>query len=861
MRKVLFLILFFPFFVLSQDQEEKRNNQNVFNLDIADYSITIKLIKEIDSLILINKKLLMEDVINKAAVLESQSYFETDESYISRIYNEIYNSFSYYDKKTNTTVVPSKWSQYLTKIDSLNSRRISLRNNVFIGDHIKLEFIDSLYDANSEKWIVSGSHNISDLIKQKKPTESIGPIELDVKPEIAKYFYNNIDELEFEGVYSIKYGKIDLIAIRIISPNYNLSYRFRKFDYLRIENPINDSSRSSRKRVRGVDSIITKVIHREPIDFIEFSNSDKFLAFGGKKSFFLHSFETGFTDTLLFHTEVSVEVINPNYGGFHDRHYENYQINNVHEWNIDRKVLGNGSKIGRLIFGIDDIEFSPNDSILILSISTTYPTYSENPFASQLLIYNLYSKKFSSIGSKLTDWEGEYNSRETDNPYRNITFPYYDNNSFYCIYNNSSICKIDINSREQKDYFIQYDGDPIGVQDFKLSYDKQFFLINDTIIYNNKKELLLSDYRIPAPYYNLFNEKFLRYIFPLPFENDYERNLDIRCPGCGDDYLELKGNNIFECPNGYYNCRSSFVIFNNEFFEINDRISFSKNNKDLIANVYSIGYNNIKITHTISQACSYIGGYLDKCGNCVGGRTGKNPCQKDCNGDYGGDAFLDDCKVCVGGNTGIMPNMDKDSCDICFGDNSTCKDCNDILYGTSFLDNCGNCVGGNTGKLPCKKDCNGDYGGQAFIDDCNRCVGGNSFLAPCRKKYFENGNLKVIYHESSNNKLLYEENYFENGIVKNRISYEDSDRYEINYDDKGNLHGKVTYWYNNSQIKRDTEYINGKLSRKTHYYYFFDGSVSEKIVMYAKYGMVHRYDMSGIKIEKYKCDRNGAKIQ
>ncbi len=44
--------------------------------------------------------------------------------------------------------------------------------------------------------------------------------------------------------------------------------------------------------------------------------------------------------------------------------------------------------------------------------------------------------------------------------------------------------------------------------------------------------------------------------------------------------------------------------------------------------------------------------FLDDCGTCVGGTTGKIPCTRDCNGDWGGTAYLDDCGDCVGGTTG-----------------------------------------------------------------------------------------------------------------------------------------------------------------------------------------------------------------
>lgn len=45
--------------------------------------------------------------------------------------------------------------------------------------------------------------------------------------------------------------------------------------------------------------------------------------------------------------------------------------------------------------------------------------------------------------------------------------------------------------------------------------------------------------------------------------------------------------------------------------------------------------------------------YLDECGECVGGNTGKEACFVDCNSDKNGTATLDQCGVCTGGNTGI----------------------------------------------------------------------------------------------------------------------------------------------------------------------------------------------------------------
>ncbi|MFP4240619.1 MAG: pseudouridine synthase [Chitinispirillaceae bacterium] len=47
--------------------------------------------------------------------------------------------------------------------------------------------------------------------------------------------------------------------------------------------------------------------------------------------------------------------------------------------------------------------------------------------------------------------------------------------------------------------------------------------------------------------------------------------------------------------------------------------------------------------------------YVDNCGECVGGTTGKQPCEQDCSGDWGGSAYTDDCGMCAGGETGVEP--------------------------------------------------------------------------------------------------------------------------------------------------------------------------------------------------------------
>ena len=47
------------------------------------------------------------------------------------------------------------------------------------------------------------------------------------------------------------------------------------------------------------------------------------------------------------------------------------------------------------------------------------------------------------------------------------------------------------------------------------------------------------------------------------------------------------------------------------------------------------------------------GAYLDECGICVGGNTGKQACVLDCNGTANGTASVDECGVCSGGSTGV----------------------------------------------------------------------------------------------------------------------------------------------------------------------------------------------------------------
>lgn len=56
------------------------------------------------------------------------------------------------------------------------------------------------------------------------------------------------------------------------------------------------------------------------------------------------------------------------------------------------------------------------------------------------------------------------------------------------------------------------------------------------------------------------------------------------------------------------------------------------------------------------------GARIDSCGRCVGGTSGLEPCEQDCNNEWGGTAFIDSCDVCAGGSTGVSPVLDPDSC-------------------------------------------------------------------------------------------------------------------------------------------------------------------------------------------------------
>ena len=113
--------------------------------------------------------------------------------------------------------------------------------------------------------------------------------------------------------------------------------------------------------------------------------------------------------------------------------------------------------------------------------------------------------------------------------------------------------------------------------------------------------------------------------------------------------------------------------------------------------------------------------------DCLGGCDGNI---EDCAGVCGGDAFLDECGICVGGNTGLTENFEKDCFGVCFGDavidecgicggtgisEGECDcfgnvlDCQLVCGGNAEIDDCGICNGLNFNK-----------------DMCNICYGNNT---------------------------------------------------------------------------------------------------------------------------------------
>ncbi|KNC53365.1 uncharacterized protein AMSG_08866 [Thecamonas trahens ATCC 50062] len=150
--------------------------------------------------------------------------------------------------------------------------------------------------------------------------------------------------------------------------------------------------------------------------------------------------------------------------------------------------------------------------------------------------------------------------------------------------------------------------------------------------------------------------------------------------------------------------------------------------------------------------------YIDKCGECVGGTTGRGPgaSRDECGVCFGDNAAKDACGMCFGHDAAL------DGCGVCFGDNSTCAGCDGIPHSGAVRDVCGVCAGDGSTCVGCDGvpipsggavydacgvcggnatvcrfgcdgvyasgvhfDCHGVCGGSGIVDDCGMCAGGN----------------------------------------------------------------------------------------------------------------------------------------
>ena len=104
---------------------------------------------------------------------------------------------------------------------------------------------------------------------------------------------------------------------------------------------------------------------------------------------------------------------------------------------------------------------------------------------------------------------------------------------------------------------------------------------------------------------------------------------------------------------------------------------------------------------------------VDTCATALGAQPERPAAFRTAMRDFDGTATLDLCDRCVGGNTGLEP------CEAdCNGDYNVSVD------DAAYIDECDTCVGGQTGLSPCIIDCNGDQHASsetaAYIDACGR---------------------------------------------------------------------------------------------------------------------------------------------
>jgi len=132
--------------------------------------------------------------------------------------------------------------------------------------------------------------------------------------------------------------------------------------------------------------------------------------------------------------------------------------------------------------------------------------------------------------------------------------------------------------------------------------------------------------------------------------------------------------------------------------------------------------------------------YEDECGTCITSDGDEQPCEQDCNNDWGGSAYVDYCGDCVAGNTDLTDcgvdcagtfngNSILDDCGDCrtgiddIDFNSSCSDCAGTPYGDAVEDECGVCNGPGLSTYYLDQDADGFGCETDFIQACEQPIG------------------------------------------------------------------------------------------------------------------------------------------
>lgn len=104
-------------------------------------------------------------------------------------------------------------------------------------------------------------------------------------------------------------------------------------------------------------------------------------------------------------------------------------------------------------------------------------------------------------------------------------------------------------------------------------------------------------------------------------------------------------------------------------FKINDQLAYV----DIQYLIFQLGQGGTQIDPCVDHCTNGIqDANCGETGIDCGGDCGACAGTPDCAGVIDGSAFLDDCGVCSGGTSGHEANSDKDACDVCFGDGTSC---------------------------------------------------------------------------------------------------------------------------------------------------------------------------------------------